>query len=450
MARRSRGRRVLVVAFAFPPFLPVGHSIRAVKFTKYLPAFGWTPLVLTIDDRKDYDTVRKVGSDKLLREVQPEVKIHRTRSGEPSLAYIESEKRFGKRNWLTALLAKIVGGTRRWAIRNILLPDRHIAWLPFAVRRGSRIVREEGVDVIFATCPPHSVALIGACMRLLTGKPLVLDFRDDWVDTPWYRSRSRMRQIIERHLEGWVVRMASAVILVTESSRDAFLHRYQQVSRDRFLLIPNGCDLDDLVEVKSMAQPSDSDRFTILHAGSLNDSEDWARSPRALFEAVREILEGEPSVGGKLRLVFAGDFPPGHLRIAKEMGIDGLLETRGHLPHSEILRVMKSADLLVAINYEGFATLIPGKIYEYWAVGGAPILLLSCHGAASDLVDEHRLGFTVDPSDVEGIRQTILRVYRWWEDGVGRRVDVDGIEAFDRKVLAGSLADALARVALQA
>jgi len=221
-SRESKMKKVLMIARAFPPFRSVGHSIRVVKFIKYLPALGWLPVVLTVDDQKEYETMRKVGSETLLSEISPQVKIYRTTAGEPSLKFLEKEREFSQRNWLTRAIVKVLGGARRWSIRNILLPDRYYTWLPFTVRGGRQIVRSEGIDVIFATCPPHSVVLIGACLKLLTGTPLILDFRDDWIDTPWYHSKPALFRLIDRRLESLAVKAADKVILVTEWSQKAF------------------------------------------------------------------------------------------------------------------------------------------------------------------------------------------------------------------------------------
>jgi hypothetical protein len=103
--------------------------------------------------------------------------------------------------------------------------------------------------------------------------------------------------------------------------------------------------------------------------------------------------------------------------------------------------------LLVVINYERYATLIPGKLYEYWAVGGPPILLLSCPGAAASLVEQHSLGVTVDPSDVGGIQDAILTAYRRKSSGRPLRIKTDGIEPYDRRALTGQLAQLLSRLA---
>jgi glycosyltransferase involved in cell wall biosynthesis len=275
MPVESKVKRVLMIARAFPPFLPVGHSIRVVKFIKYLPALGWMPVVLTVDGENEYETMRKVGSVTLLSEIPPQVKLYRTMAGEPSLEFLGKEREFGERNWLTRLVVKVLGGARRWVLRNILLPDRNLAWLPFAVRQGRITVRREGIDVIFATCPPHSTAIIGACLRILTGKPLVLDFRDDWIDTPKYHSKPWISRAIERRLEGWAVTTADAVILVTAWSRSAFLDRYPTEASDKFVLIPNGCDLSEFAVPNSIMMAPHKTKFTVVHAGSLNASKYW-------------------------------------------------------------------------------------------------------------------------------------------------------------------------------
>ena len=445
LPKENKIKKVLMLVRAFPPFLPVGHSIRAVKFIKYLPALGWLPVVLTIDDQKDYENTRKMGSETLLSEIEPRVKIYRTTAGEPSLKFLEKEMEFSQRNSLTRVIVKLLGGVRRWVIRNVYMPDRLVAWLPFALRCGQLVVKNEGIDVIFATCPPHSVVLIGACLKRLTGKPLVLDFRDDWIDTPWHHSKPAIRRWIERRLESWAVKTADKVILVTEWSQRSFQNRYPKQRADKFVFISNGCDLDDFTELNS-TMVGHNPKFTILHAGSLNDSKSWGRSPIGLFQAIQHILQKQPELAEKLTLIFAGDFPEGHRKLAEEMGLSDVVKGLGHLPHDEVLRLIKSADLLLAINYEGFSTLIPGKIYEYWAVGDSPILYLSCPGAAQELIEKRSLGITVSPDDVPAIEQAVITIYRAYASGSPIKVSNIGIEGFDRKVLSERLAQTLSNV----
>jgi glycosyltransferase involved in cell wall biosynthesis len=145
----------------------------------------------------------------------------------------------------------------------------------------------------------------------------------------------------------------------------------------------------------------------------------------------------------KLTLVFAGDFPDGLQRFADKMGLSGVIKKLGHLPHDEVLRLAKSADLLLVIATEGIPTAIPGKIYEYWAVSGPPLLLLSSRGAATDLVERHNLGIAVEPYDVTAIEQAVMTVYRRREMGEPIRINTAGINEYDRKTLAKKLAETL-------
>ena len=441
-------KKVLIIARVFPPFRSVGHSIRVVKFVKYLPALGWLPSVLTIDDRKEYELDRRQGSESLLAEIPPEVPIYRTGAGEPSWQYLEKERAFGQRNWVTRVLAKILGGARRWTFRNLLPPDYLLVWLPFAVGRGRQIARRAAIDVIFATCPPHSATLIGAFLKVVTGKPLVLDFRDDWIDTPTYYSKPAITRMIERRMERWAIKTADKVILVTEWSKQAFLDRYPNQPNGKFVLIHNGCDLADFPALDTQPAAPNTSRFTVLHAGSLNDGKrgNWTRTPTTLFQAVLQILQDQPDLAGRLELVFTGFLPERLRQLAQQMGLAGVIQELGFLPRADLVRSMHAADMLVAINYDGFETLIPGKIYEYWAVGGPPILLLSCPGAAASFVEQHSLGLTVDPSDVAGIQNAILTVYRRSKSSAPMRIGTEGIGPYDRQALTRQLADVLSTV----
>ncbi|MHB1295056.1 MAG: glycosyltransferase [Anaerolineae bacterium] len=446
-ARPTHPRRLLMVAYVFPPFFSVGGSIRVVKFLKYLPDLGWQPDVLTIDDSIEYDSQRKLGSASLLEDLPASVRIFRTSTGEPSAQLIAKGRAARRQSRIKGLVVDVLSAVRRWAGRYLLLPDTHITWLPHALRTGRRVVRERGIDVLFATCPPHSVALIGAALKALTHKPLVLDYRDDWIDTPWFHSKPALVQGVERLLERWAVHTADRVVLVTPWSRRAFLVRYPRERQDKFVLIPNGCDLEDYAGLtESAAAPAPepgTPRFRVVHAGLLSESANWRRSPEPFFQAVAALRRSHPEIVADMAITFTGHLPEADHEMVARLGMGDMVEEVGHLPREEFLRLMASSDLLLAINYEDWSTIIPGKIYDYWAVAGPPVLLLSCPGAAQELVEENRLGLTVSPRDVPAIQEALLQVYRRKEAGQPMRISRNGIAAFDRQALAARLAHTL-------
>ena len=52
-AAESKKRKVLIVSFSFPPTNNIA-AVRIGKSAKYLPRFGWEPIVLTADTAKGY------------------------------------------------------------------------------------------------------------------------------------------------------------------------------------------------------------------------------------------------------------------------------------------------------------------------------------------------------------------------------------------------------------
>lgn len=441
--RAIANRKVLMLSYVFPPFFSIGGSVRVVKFIKYLPKIGWRPVVLTIDDTQEYDTQRREGSEELLQDVPDDIKIYRTKSGEPSMELLDKGREVRRRNRLAALIINFLGAIRSFARRYILVPDENITWLPFALKLGRQIVRSENIDVIFATCPPHSVAIVGAILKILTRKPLVLDFRDDWIDTPWHRSKPWIIRQIERWMEHGAVKAADKVALVTEWSRDLFVNRYPGEPEQKFVFIPNGVDLHDFGSLKETKERHRNSKFTLVHAGLLSESEEWKRSPQGLFEAICRIREEHPTLARNLTITFTGALPAEYRRMARSLGIGDAIQEVGFLQRQALIDLMSDADLLIAVNYEGFASLIPGKIYEYWAVGGPPILLLSTGGAAQRLVRENELGIAVDPFNDDMIGAAILEAYQRREAGSPMRIANTGIQQYDRRSLSGKLADVL-------
>lgn len=437
-------KKVLMIAYVFPPFFSVGGSIRVVKFIKYLTGLGWMPRVLTIDDRHEYDTQRKQGSETLFADIPDEVMIYRTSAGEPSVEFLERGRQAREKNKAAALLINTLRAMRNFARQYLLMPDEYLAWLPIAVRSGRKIIKREQIDVIFATVPPHSVTLTASLLRWLTRKPLVLDYRDDWIDTPWFKDKPWFKRFIERRMEWWAVTSASKVILVTDYSRNEFIKRYPRQPKDKFEFIPNGVDLVDFGGAKDIPTGhAPGEEFTIVHAGLLSVSGGWHRNPRPLFTALKNLQIQNPELKGKLKMVFTGRLPEAYQEMVREMGLTDTVQEVGHLPQPEFIKLLKGSDLLLTINYDGFATLIPGKIYEYWAVGGPSILLLSVPGAASNLLDQYGLGLTASQHDADAIAAAILQVYQRREAGDPMHASLNGIEQYDRRALAEKLAATL-------
>ena len=158
-------KKVLIIAYAFPPLGVVG-ALRPFKFAKYLPDFGWEPVILSAKIGKHVKAI----DESLLDQLKPCVKIHRVSEIGPRQLY---EKYSARKNNNQSKLVKthnnlsgkngFISYLKRFWETWVEIPDRHIGWFPLALFKALQIMRSQNIDVIYSTSDPftsHLVALL--------------------------------------------------------------------------------------------------------------------------------------------------------------------------------------------------------------------------------------------------------------------------------------------------
>src|SRR5690606_22361968 len=132
MTQKSQRKKVLIITYYWPPAGGPGVQ-RVLKFAKYLPEFGWEPIILTVKDG-EYPAYDK----SLIQDVDPDLKVFSTRSLEPFKIYkaLSGQKsnssidNYVLKNEKPGLLPKIF----KWIRFNLFIPDARLGWIPFATR----------------------------------------------------------------------------------------------------------------------------------------------------------------------------------------------------------------------------------------------------------------------------------------------------------------------------
>lgn len=423
-------KRVLIIAYYWPPSAGVG-VYRWLKFTKYLPAVGWQPVVYTPSNPE----VQALDPS-LEREVPAQAEVIKAPITEPYTWYKRFAGRRTDERLGTSFLREHPGtpwkeDLANWLRSNLFIPDARVWWVRPSIRRLTRYLRQHPVDVIVTTGTPHSMHLIGRALKRRLGIPWLADFRDPWTNVDYYAQLklTRWADAAQRRMERSVLREADAVLTVSwhwAEELKALGAREPQV-------ITNGYDADDLPDPPTLPD----DRWSLVHVGSITATRDVP----LLWKALAERVARDPVFRDRFVLRFVGGVDHAVAEGLRQAGLEAHMERVGQVSHHEALRHMQRARALLlpvndTANVMGF---LPAKVFEYLAVR-RPILAIAPAGADIRRV----LGEThtvVARGDEEGMRQAVSALF---SDDTPLAA---APEAFSRKVLTGELAMLLDRLA---
>ncbi len=339
--------RVLMIAFHFPPLHGSSGIQRTLKFSQYLPALGWQPLVLTAHPR----AYERQGTDQL-KDIPPEAVVHRAFA-------LDTSRHLA------------VGGRY---IRSMALPDRWVSWVLGGVPAGLRLIRKYRPQVIWSTYPIASAHLIGLALARLTRLPWIADMRDPMTDVD-YPTNPLTRRVY-RWIEDQAVRHSCAVVCTTAGAVRNYQQRYPHVPAERFLLVENGYDEENFAGASTVVPPAPvaDAPFVLVHSGIIYPSE---RDPVELFAALADLQAAGQLVPGQLRLVLRATAHDEYLAgLIAQHGVGAFVTLAPHVPYREALAEMLTADGLLVLQAANCNHQIPAKVYEYMRAR-RPVLALT-------------------------------------------------------------------------
>ena len=424
MAGSDSVTTLFVLAYEFPP-LNVGGVQRPLKFCKYLPECGITPVVFSLDPAS-YPVVFEEYQIDLatVGDIPADIEVVRV----PSDDLICLKK--GKlRDFLTTWFS--------------ILPREGQGWRKHLIRSFDERVKQHRPQSLLVTAPPFSIIPLGVELAKRHNLPLILDMRDAWSGWNMTPYASYLHYLLTLRLERRCFMAASAIIATSDQTLADFQRLHPSVSKEKFHLITNGYD-QEIAEWSAPATTA-KEKFVIGYVGSFYYSpearrqiftpwwrkrghrvlqyvpqrEDWLyRSPYFFFRAVRRLLDQRPDLASRLVIRFAGAKPEWMDGMVHEFGLDGIVEFLGRISLEESLRFQQTCDALLLTSSKvvgGQDYSIAGKTFEYVSMQ-KPIIGFVTEGAQKRILERTGMSVICDPDDPNASAMSLERVLdgqRW-------------------------------------
>ena len=398
-------------------------------FAKYLKKFGYNPIILTVDSKyASYNLI-----DNSLTDQVKDIEVHNT----PSFEILKLYSMFKSGNKNRAIpqsyiptqtfFDKIASFIRL----NFFIPDSRIGWNYFAFKKAKKLIKDNNINCVITTGPPHSTHLIGKKIYNKFKLKWIVDLRDPWAEIFYLKNKFQFKYVKKLNLKFEVDVLNSADAILTTVG-----HRYQTILKDKLLnskkiyKIYNGYDktaYDKIEEIKPNS-------YNIVFTGILSKNHNYH-----LFLEALSLLKNKYQDLNMI-FTFAGkiDIEIKNLFSEKIHFIDN-----GYLTHKKAIKIIKSSHLLINFNYLNTedTDMVSGKLIEYLA-SGSPIINFSNSAKESDLIlQSSRKSFNADTNDVIKVVGFIKKEYDNWFEGNYKKDIPKDIELFSREKLTNNLID---------
>lgn len=429
-------KKVLIITYYWPPSGGGGVQ-RVLKMVKYLRSFGWEPVVYTAKD-----AAYPVLDESLRKDVPEGQTVLEGDIWEPYEAYKKFTGQGKKERVYSGFMNEKPSFTQRasvWIRGNVFIPDARAFWIKPSIKFLSRWLKENPVDAIISTGPPHSVHLIAKGLKRKMGTPWIADFRDPWTNIDFYDQLKLTSWADAKHhrLEKSVIKEADKMVTVSWHWAEEFA----EMGRKDIEVITNGFDHADFEGKETQPDPA----FTICHIGYLNRD----RNNRLLWESLSELAEELPAFREQLRLRFIGKTDEITFAELEELGLGDQTERVDYVPHDEVIDALGKAQVLMLLTNDtpNVMGIIPGKLFEYLAAQ-RPILGIGApEGDSGRILAETSAGVMCGFSDKAKMKATVRLFFEHYQAGtLAEMASKEAIDRFTRKSATGKMAQLLDQI----
>lgn len=420
-------KKVLIIAPHFPPSnLAAVHRSRL--FAQHLPAFGWQPIILTVDE-KYYE---EAPDENLVKLLSPDLIIEKVRSFKITKPRLIGD--IGLRSFLQLL------------------------------RKTIELVKKKQVDFLYIPVPSFYTALIGRIAHARTGITYGIDYIDPWVHTfpgsdkifsrHWWSTR------ISKWLEPIAVKKAKLISGVAEGYYQGVLQRNPHLkSKVQFVAMPYGGEETDHTMVTQLNLVpylfKKNNKMQLVYAGAM-----LPKAYKPLEEICKTIAENR-ELFSALEIHFIGsgkspnDINGYNIRpVAERYNLwqSVMFEYPARIPYLDVLIHLNNVSgVFILGSTEAHYT--PSKVYQA-VLSHKPIwAILHRESTACGLIRSTNTGEVLafdGEGDVRTISHNLIQSFRSFADYSKHydavQINTQAFEAYSAKAVTGILANALNKV----
>lgn len=396
-------KKVLVIAFHFPPVAMGSGHLRTLGFVRYLPELGWEPTVLSANPsafpRVDAENLKLIPDNcRVERAFALDVRRHMSIRG----------KYFG-------FLAQ---------------PDGWASWWPAAVVRGLRLIRRHQIGAIWSTYPIMTAHCIAHTLSRMTGLPWIADFRDPVSSS--VEAGNRFSVASQNRCEQRVLGRAARTVFTTPGAMRGYAEKYPKADTEgRLVVIPNGYDETAFSDLPAATYRRPGRPLRLVHSGVLYPD---GRSPLPFFTAVANLKAAGMLTENDVTIVLrASGFEAKYTEEIRRRGLDGMITLAPLISNLEAVREQADADALLLFQGRQFDDQIPSKVYEYLRIGRPVFALVSTEGDAAALLRDTGGAVLVPMEDVAAIERGLCEFIKALREQRAPVADASVVQGYSRQ-----------------
>ncbi len=396
-------KRVLVVSFDFPPN-PGAGAITVDKLMKYLPDFGWDPIVVSVNgisknNRNLTIPNKQINIWQYSFTSRIAAKFNGNAHGSTPVLSVSQPKNNKNRadsKIIYQFLKLFIFLSRLPLFRELFEPH---GWANIAQKQCITVIAQNPIDLIFSSYGPSVNHFVASAIQKKAGIPWVAEFRDLWSDNH-YIHKIQPLHYLEQLLEKKILKNSAQLTTVSEF----WATKMHNLHHKPCLVIKNGYDKEDYLE-----RIDTTKIFTITYTGMIYINK---QDPSPLFKAIGILISESFIKQDDIMVRFYGTDCDWLRKLIFKHGLEGIVKIYPSIPHDEICKRQMESTLLLLLGWNDKKEIgvYPSKVFEY--IGARrPIISLSREDEyLSQLIRDTGCGVTTQDIKqiVECLKQCII------------------------------------------